>query len=83
MFHFDLLFHLQHYKQLIVPKIAQLLSVADPRGRGPLPTPVKTSQKKDGRHAAPRSKFLESSEPPSDKFLDPLLALRCKCNFEQ
>ena len=53
------------------------LPVADPEGRGPVPsaTPVKTSQKKkkDGRHGAPQ--VLRVMGPYSDKFLNPLLDL--------
>ena len=51
------------------------ITVADPGGapeaRAP-PAPVKTSQKKDGRHHGPQV-LQVIGPPPSDKFLDPLL----------
>ena len=44
-------------------------------GHGP-PSPVKTSQKKDGRHARPQVSQVMWLPPPLDKFLDPLLHLK-------
>ena len=50
------------------------LSVADPGGGDPGPLPLLKLIKEDGCHAGPQ--VLQVIGPPSDKFLDPLLALQ-------